>query len=65
MNKTPTCPRCKVLMVARKGRHGDFFGCSNYPECKFSSSKRFFAGPENKEDFLDNVLPGDFNTRKG
>ena len=65
MIKLPTCPHCKDLMVARKGKHGDFFGCKNYPKCKFTSTKRFFAGPESNSDFLDNVVPGDFNTRKG
>lgn len=29
------CPRCGGNLVFRNGKHGDFFGCSNYPKCKF------------------------------
>ena len=34
---TPTCPRCDVKMVRRKGTDGDFWGCINYgrrPSCR-------------------------------
>ena len=30
------CPRCGGQLVARKGRYGVFYGCSNYPKCKFT-----------------------------
>ncbi len=29
------CPRCGGNLVLRKGQFGEFFGCSNYPQCKF------------------------------
>lgn len=29
------CPRCKGTLVRRTGKYGDFWGCSNYPKCKF------------------------------
>lgn len=29
------CPHCGGKLVRRKGKYGDFFGCSNYPNCKF------------------------------
>lgn len=29
------CPRCGGSLVLRNGKHGDFWGCSNYPKCKF------------------------------
>lgn len=29
------CPRCGGRLVVRSGKYGPFFGCSNYPECKF------------------------------
>jgi len=29
-----TCPKCSKKMVRRKGKHGPFFGCTGYPECK-------------------------------
>lgn len=30
------CPRCGGALVLRKGRNGEFYGCSNYPACRFS-----------------------------
>ena len=32
------CPKCGGEMVLRHGKHGDFYGCSNYPKCKFTRS---------------------------
>lgn len=32
------CPRCGSALVKRKGRYGEFMGCSNYPKCKFTKS---------------------------
>lgn len=29
------CTRCGGSLVLRNGKHGDFWGCSNYPKCKF------------------------------
>lgn len=29
------CPRCGGQLVERNGQYGKFYGCSNYPECKF------------------------------
>ncbi len=29
------CPRCGGALVQRVGRYGNFYGCSNYPKCKF------------------------------
>lgn len=30
------CPRCGGKLVLRNGRYGSFYGCSNYPKCKFT-----------------------------
>ncbi len=30
------CPRCGYSLVLRSGKYGDFFGCSNYPKCRFT-----------------------------
>jgi len=30
-----TCPKCGAKLVLRNGRYGAFYGCSNYPKCKF------------------------------
>lgn len=30
------CPRCGGTLVKRSGKYGVFWGCSNYPACKFT-----------------------------
>lgn len=30
------CPKCGGALVLRTGRYGSFYGCSNYPKCKFT-----------------------------
>ena len=29
------CPRCGGLLVVKNGRYGEFYGCKNYPKCRF------------------------------
>ena len=29
------CPRCGGKLVLRRGKYGQFYGCENYPNCKF------------------------------
>jgi len=31
------CPRCHSVLQLRKGRYGDFWGCSAYPACVFTA----------------------------
>ena len=31
------CPRCGGELVLRHSKYGSFFGCSNYPRCKFTT----------------------------
>lgn len=31
------CPRCGGSLVNRNGKYGTFLGCSNYPQCKFTT----------------------------
>lgn len=31
-----TCPECGGKLVLRKGKFGEFYGCSNYPRCNFT-----------------------------
>lgn len=38
--KEDICPKCGGKLVERTGKYGDFFGCSNYPNCKFTKQKR-------------------------
>lgn len=30
------CPRCGGKLVLRSGQYGNFYGCSNYPRCKYT-----------------------------
>jgi len=32
------CPQCGGTLVRRKGKYGYFYGCSNYPKCKYTLS---------------------------
>lgn len=34
------CPRCNGELVKRQGKYGSFYGCSNYPKCKYTLTKR-------------------------
>lgn len=34
--KNGICPRCGGKLVLRKGENGDFYGCANFPKCKFT-----------------------------
>ena len=31
------CPKCGGNLVLRTGKYGNFYGCSNYPKCKFTT----------------------------
>lgn len=33
------CPSCGGQLVLRKGKYGNFYGCSNYPKCKYTVKK--------------------------
>ncbi|MBQ9561435.1 MAG: NERD domain-containing protein [Prevotella sp.] len=30
------CPKCGGSLIQRKGKYGTFYGCSNYPKCKYT-----------------------------
>ncbi|MDT4761144.1 NERD domain-containing protein [Sphaerochaeta sp. PS] len=34
------CPRCNGDLIVRHGRYGEFYGCSNYPKCRYTLSFR-------------------------
>lgn len=34
------CPFCGNDLVLRKGKYGEFWGCSTYPKCKFTRPKK-------------------------
>ncbi len=32
----PKCPRCGLLLQRRKGRYAEFWGCTGYPDCRYT-----------------------------
>ncbi|MFW6040913.1 MAG: topoisomerase DNA-binding C4 zinc finger domain-containing protein [Thermoplasmatota archaeon] len=30
------CPKCGNRLIKREGRYGPFYGCSNYPDCRYT-----------------------------
>ncbi|MBP3327757.1 MAG: topoisomerase DNA-binding C4 zinc finger domain-containing protein, partial [Clostridia bacterium] len=36
MKEQKICPYCKTDLVLRKGKYGEFYGCSNYPKCRYT-----------------------------
>ena len=34
------CPKCGGNLIRRKGKYGYFYGCSNYPKCRFTMTMR-------------------------
>lgn len=34
--KGKKCPKCGLLMKKRNGRFGEFWGCSGYPDCRYT-----------------------------
>lgn len=31
-----TCPKCGQKMALKKGKYGEFHGCSGYPACRYT-----------------------------
>ena len=36
--KKEICPKCRGQLIEKAGKFGKFFGCSNYPNCKFTKN---------------------------
>ncbi|MBR4760860.1 MAG: topoisomerase DNA-binding C4 zinc finger domain-containing protein [Lachnospiraceae bacterium] len=40
LKKTPEllkkCPKCGSLLKKRNGKYGPFWGCSGYPDCRYT-----------------------------
>ena len=34
--KKGICPKCGGKLIGREGKYGTFYGCSNYPKCKYT-----------------------------
>jgi hypothetical protein len=46
--EAPRCPKCKKEMRLKKGKTGNFWGCSGYPECR--ETKSYTPPPEPPQD---------------
>lgn len=33
------CPKCGGKLIERKGQYGEFYGCSNFPKCRYTLKK--------------------------
>ena len=33
-----TCPECGGKLVLRNGKNGKFYGCSNFPKCRYTAN---------------------------
>lgn len=51
------CPNCKIPLVLRRGRFGEFLGCRNYPQCRFT--RNIANGPTDDEYETDPLLDPD------
>ena len=38
MAKQKICPYCKDELILRNGKNGKFYGCKNYPKCRYTMS---------------------------
>lgn len=34
----PVCPKCGGELVKRNGKFGEFWGCANYPDCRYTKN---------------------------
>ena len=34
-----TCPQCGGRLYRRNGKYGEFLGCGNYPNCKYTQDR--------------------------
>ncbi|MBQ7463870.1 MAG: topoisomerase DNA-binding C4 zinc finger domain-containing protein, partial [Lachnospiraceae bacterium] len=32
------CPKCGEILKRRNGRYGQFWGCSGYPDCRYTEN---------------------------
>lgn len=38
--RTPTCPNCDIKLVKRHGNREPFWGCNNFPRCRYTMQMR-------------------------
>ena len=38
-NEKNMCPKCGTVLIEKEGKYGKFYGCPNYPKCKYTKNK--------------------------
>ena len=38
LNNSKVCPKCNATLVLRSSKYGEFYGCSNFPKCRFKTN---------------------------
>uniref|UniRef100_A0A2A3JPQ8 DNA topoisomerase type IA zn finger domain-containing protein n=1 Tax=Alloyangia mangrovi TaxID=1779329 RepID=A0A2A3JPQ8_9RHOB len=36
VSKQKVCPKCSGELSLKKGKYGSFYGCSNFPKCRYT-----------------------------
>ncbi len=36
------CPKCGATLLLKEGKNGKFYGCSNYPQCRYTRNKNYY-----------------------
>lgn len=39
MEQQKICPYCKTDLILRTGKNGAFYGCKNFPKCRYTCNK--------------------------
>jgi len=39
LDERTLCPRCESLLVPRTGPYGEFWGCTSYPDCRYTRNR--------------------------
>jgi len=52
-----TCPECGGTVVIREGKYGKFKGCSDFPQCKWTSALKTGKDAERREKKTDQDCP--------
>lgn len=34
------CPKCSGILINKKGKHGKFLACSEFPKCRYGINRR-------------------------
>jgi restriction system protein len=40
VDKAKKCPKCGGILIERTGKFGTFYGCDNYPKCKYTEDSK-------------------------